>query len=357
MTKIALITDTHWGARGDSVIFLKMFEKFYGDIFFPTLKEHDIKHIIHLGDVMDKRKGVSYITANAFRKNFIQPCIDEDINLDIIVGNHDVYYRNTNEINSMAELLGHLNSDKIKWHTKATRLEFDGMPIAMFPWINSENYEETMVFKNSTDAEIAMGHFDFNGFEMHRGMVQTNGMDTSLFKDFDQVYSGHFHHKSSKGNITYLGNPYELTWSDYNDTRGFHIFDTETRGLTFVQNPYRMFHKIVYNDKDLNQIELLDKDFSSYRESYIKIIVQEKTNPYWFDLFLEEIYKIEPAKVSIVEDNRNLDELSEDDIIDEAEDTLTIMNKCIDAIDMAVNKDKLKKLLSTYYNEAQALEI
>ena len=104
--KIAIINDTHFGARNDNQNFSDFFFKFYDEIFFPTLIERGITTCIHMGDVMDRRKYVSYKTATDFRQGFINRFKELNIDLHITVGNHDTYYKNTSEVNSMEELAG-----------------------------------------------------------------------------------------------------------------------------------------------------------------------------------------------------------------------------------------------------------
>jgi DNA repair exonuclease SbcCD nuclease subunit len=244
--KLALINDTHAGARGDDPRFNEFFFKFWEGTFFPYLKENNIKHICHLGDVVDRRKFISFVTLNSWRKRFFDVLQTEGINMDVIVGNHDVTYKNTNEINAMHELFDHYNNINVMIEPRD--MEYDGLSVAMVPWINSSNYEQALEFLKTTKSQVVFGHFEIAGFEMDRGNVCHTGMDKSTFDRFDMVLSGHFHHKSTNGSIHYLGNQYEITWADYNDPRGFHVFDTETRELTFVSNPNRMFHKINYDD-------------------------------------------------------------------------------------------------------------
>ena len=177
------------------------------------------------------------------------------------------------------------------------------------------------------------------------------------FEKFDVVCSGHYHHKSSQGNIHYLGNPYELTWADYNDPRGFHIFDTDTRELEYIRNPYKMFFKVWYDDRDKNIEDFNKMDFSNYTDTYVKVIVQHKTNPYWFDIMLDNLYKVNPANVSIVDDNKHMDQETEEEIFNEAEDTLTTLNKFVDGMDTNIDRVKLQKLFAELYTEAQHLEV
>ena len=350
----AIITDTHWGVRSDSKQFLEFFDKFYTNIFFPYLKENNIKTIFHLGDIVDRRKFINYVTLSEFKRIFVQPCVDLGIELHVIVGNHDIPFRNTNHINAMNELF---EKENINIYSEPADIKFDGVDITMIPWIQNTNYKQCMDHIENTKSQILFGHLELSGFVMHLGMTAHEGMDTKPFEKFDMVCSGHFHHKSSKGNIHYLGNPYEMTWSDYNDQRGFHIFNSEKRDLTFIQNPYRMFNKIWYDDVDTDLDTIVGNiDFESYKDTYVKVIVQNKKNPYWFDMILDGLYKVNPIDISIVEDNKHMDQQSDEEIFNEAEDTLASLYKFVDGMETPVDKKKLNQLFSNLYTEALTME-
>ena len=352
--KIALINDTHAGARGDNPLFNEYFFKFWENTFFPYLEEHNIKQIIHLGDVVDRRKFINFVTLNSWRRRFFDVLKSNNIQMDVIVGNHDVTYKNTNEINAMNELFEHY--ENIDVLIEPNTLNYDGCKIAMVPWINSSNYEKTLDFLKNTEAQVCFGHFEIAGFEMDRGNICHTGMDKSLFDRFDTVLSGHFHHKSSSGNITYLGNQYEITWADYNDPRGFHVFDTETRELTFVQNPNRMFHKITYDDGATDFDYWKAYDYLSLKDSYVKVVVLNKQNPYLFDNVIDNLYKAGVGDISIVEDFTETIVENDQELIDQAEDTMTILSKYIDNLTLNVDNVKLKNLMKELYVEALTTE-
>lgn len=352
--KIALITDTHWGARGDSPAFAEYFNRFYYDYFFPYLADNGISHIFHLGDIVDRRKYINFVTARHLRK-FVEHCHKSGIRLDVIIGNHDTSFKNTNEVNSMRELFEHSTYD-INYYSDPTVVELGGIDIAVLPWVCSGNYDESMEFLRNTSAQILFGHLEIAGFEMYKGAVNDHGFDSKIFDKFDTVCSGHFHHKSTRGNINYLGAPYEMSWSDYNDPRGFHIFDTETRELTFIRNPLTMFNKIHYHDQDKTLDEIMAVDFDHYKGSYVKLIVHTKTNPYWFDMFVDKIEKAGVLDLQVVDDNLNLQLEDDGDIVNEAEDTLTVLNKVVDQVDSRVDKKVLYNFLSSLYNEALSVE-
>lgn len=348
--KIALINDTHAGARGDSLQFNEYFFKFWEGTFFPYLKEHNITHICHLGDVVDRRKFINYVILNSWRKRFFDVVRDEGITMDVLVGNHDVTYKNTNEINAMNELFDHY--DNVNVFTKPQEMVYDGTNVLLMPWINSGNYEQSLDALKNTKSQIVMGHFEIAGFEMDRGNICHEGMDKKLFNRFDLVFSGHFHHKSTDGNITYLGNQYEITWADYNDQRGFHVFDTDTRELTFVPNPHKMFYKVNYDDVEQDFEYWKTYDFEQFKDAYVKVVVVNKQNPYLFDTVLDNLYKAGAADISIVEDFNDYGTDIDDDIVNQAEDTMTILSKYIDNLTLDVKRDKLKNLMKELYVEA-----
>ena len=351
--KVAVITDTHWGARNDSQAFMDYFRKFYEEIFFPTLQEQGIDTIIHMGDVVDRRKFINWKTVYQMREMFFDVCYERNINLHLVTGNHDTYFRNTNQVNSLSGLRL-ADKENFTIYEKSTEIELDRTKIFIQPWICDENKEESLKAIEETNSQLLFGHLEVKGFEMHAGQYSQTGVDASMFKKFDMAFSGHFHHKSDNGNIYYLGNPYQITWSDYKDSRGFHIFDTKTRELEFVLNPFEMFHKIHYDDEKMTLESIQNDDYSIYKNCYVKLIIMNKKNPFWFDTLMDKLYAADVADISIAE-NFDQDLNIEDDMINEAEDTLTILSKYVNSLNID-NKEELDNLLISLYNESLTME-
>jgi DNA repair exonuclease SbcCD nuclease subunit len=354
-TKVAIITDQHFGARNDSIHFLDYYEQFYSTIFFPVLEEHGIDTVLILGDTFDRRKYVNFFTLKRAKEMFFDELAKRNIQVHMLAGNHDTYFKNTNDVNSVDLLLREYDNINVidtpqTIHLKYSDVNFD---VCMMPWICPENYENSLLELKNTNADICMGHFEIAGFAMHRGMPSLEGLNRELFRRFDRVFSGHYHHRSSSDNITYLGNPYELTWQDYNDTRGFHLFDLSTRELEFVPNTNVMFHRIVYDDKENTITEITSKDLSKYTNTYVKVVVLNKTNPYLFDKFMDNLYKVNPIDITIAEDFTDLTEGVDNDMIDQAEDTMTIIGKYVDSIkEEHIDNEKLKTVMKELYVEA-----
>ena len=345
--KIALLNDTHFGARNDSPAFIKYMNKFYDELFFPYLKENDIDTLVHLGDVVDRRKFINHNTAYNFKKHFWNKLDDMNIDTHVILGNHDTYYKNTNEVNAMQNL--NLSKD-VKIYTKTTQVEFDGLPILFIPWICDDNETESVELITNSQSVVAMGHLEVKGFEMHNGHYNEHGLEKGAFKRFEKVFSGHFHKKSDDGQIYYLGTQYEMTWSDFNCPKGFHIFDTETRELTRVSNPNKMFKKIHYNDKLKNYDELF---LHEYDNTYVKLFVADKTDSDMYDRFIDRMYnEINVHELQVVEDMSDLTATVREDILEQGEDTLTFLGNYIEQADTEVDKQKLKQFAKELYAEA-----
>lgn len=353
--KVALITDQHFGARNDSVHFLDFYEKFYKDTFFPALDANGIRTVLILGDTFDRRKYVNFFTLKRAKEMFFDPLANRGIEVHMLAGNHDTYYKNTNEVNSVDLLLREYGNINVIDHPST--IYVGPTPICMMPWICPENYEDSMQTLKETTASICMGHFEIAGFAMYRGMPSEEGLSRDIFKRFSSTFSGHYHHRSSNGSIFYLGNPYELTWQDYNDSRGFHIFELDTHDLHFIPNPNVIFHRIVYDDKNESITEITKKEVSHLTGTYVKVVVVNKGNPYLFDQFMNKLYGANPVDVTIVEDAIDLTDGAEDDKIDEAEDTITIINKYVDGLNNeGIDNSKLKTMMRELYVEALNLE-
>jgi len=334
---------------------LDYYEKFYNETFFPAITSAGITTVLILGDTFDRRKYVNFYSLKRTKEMFFDKLANLGIEVHMLAGNHDTYFKNTNDVNSVDLLLKEYGNINVIDHP--VNIYVGPHKICMMPWICPENYEDSMDTLKETDAEICMGHFEIAGFAMHRGMPSEEGLNRELFRKFTHTFSGHYHHKSNANDIYYLGNPYELTWQDYSDDRGFHIFDFGSKELTFIKNPNVMFHRIVYDDKVETIQEVMAKDLSKFAGSYVKVVAVNKTNPYLFDQFMNKLYMVNPLDITIIEDALDLTEGVEDDKIDEAEDTITIINKYVDALENSgIDNTKLKNMLKELYVEALNLE-
>ena len=349
--KVIIITDQHFGARNDSIAFLDFYQKFYDNTFFPTLDASGIDTVLVLGDTFDRRKYVNFYALDRAKKMFFDKLEERGITVYMLAGNHDTYFKNTNEVNSPDLLLAEYNNIEVIDEPKT--INVNGFEVCMLPWICPENYTQSLDEIKNTTSTLCMGHLEIAGFAMYRGMESHEGFSAETFNKFDLVFSGHYHHRSNDRNIYYLGNPYELTWQDYNDPRGFHLFDFTNRQLDFVENPYRMFERLEYTDKE---VEPIDLDQLELKDKYIKLVVLEKTDFYKFDKFIQKLYNKGCHEIKIVED---FSEFQEGEINEEInlEDTVSVLSNYIESIETDVDKEKVKSYMRGLYTEAINIEV
>jgi len=348
--KLALLADLHWGIRNDSPIFLDHFRKYYDEEFFPVIDELGIHEIVILGDFFDRRKYANISTLNFVRRYFIERFIGMNCHVFIIAGNHDVYHSNTLEVNSLHELIQ--NDRHFTIVTDPMEMNYgDGCKILFLPWICADNKERCMQAINDSQSKYCFAHLELEGFEMNAGRFCDHGLDSAPFSKFSAVLSGHFHKKSHNKNIFYLGSVAEMTWADFNCPRGWHTFETTTGILKYYQNHNYIFHKINYNDENKELDEIMNLDFEKFKNCYIKILVEKKTNPYWLDMLVEELEKY-AVDVKILENLVNKEENSN---IENGEDTITILKKFINEADVTLDKKQLDNFLTNLYNEALSI--
>ena len=345
--KIVLLNDTHFGCRNDSPAFINHHNKFYDEVFFPYVEKNNIKTLVHLGDVVDRRKFINHNTAHNFRTKFWNRLVSLGIDTHIIIGNHDTYYKNTNEVNAIENLN---ISVEAKIYTRPQEVEFDGVKIQFLPWICEDNYEESIHAIDHSNADVCFGHLEIKGFEMHGGHMNEQGLESDQFRRFEKVLSGHFHKKSDNGHIYYLGTQYQIMWSDYNCPKGFHIYDTDTREIERVNNPLVIFKKIIYDD---TKTDYDNFDISSYSNCFVKLFVSQKTNEEAYNRLIERFYNtISVHELVIVEDPSDITSTVKENILEQGEDTLTFLKNYIEQVDTDLDKDKIKNFAKELYMEA-----
>lgn len=349
--KVAIINDTHFGVRNDSPYFLEHILSFFENKFIPYLIEHKIDTVIHLGDFFDRRKYVNFNTLSSVRKRFVEPLVANNIKMYIILGNHDTYYKNTNEINSIKELFQ--NMDEFILIDKPTDLEFDNLCMTLIPWITPENESEFVSAIRKSSCRVLCGHFEIVGFQVMNGVKHTHGLSCTELNKFEMVLSGHFHLKQSEKNIHYLGSQYQMNFGDVNFKKGFHILNTVDMELTFVENENNIFHIFNYDDSTDEGIKQIATFISksNLRGAFVRVFVREKTKQSVFDKFIDALWGKNIQDLSVVDEmivmnqNNNIE-------FSEAEDTISIINREIESIERDLNKNKLKGIFKDLYMES-----
>lgn len=358
MTKVALITDTHWGCRNDSKQLRDNQAKFFDEIFFPYVDKYQINHVIHLGDVFDRRKYVNFTTANETRKHMFQPMFDRGMEIHVLLGNHDCTYKNTNSVNCMRELYGSDDGKYLggmKVYENPELVNIAGKDMLMLPWICAANEGQSYEIIKRNQASLVFGHLELAGFPMYKNSISDHGMDHGIFSNYDMVYSGHFHHKSLTRNIYYLGSTGQYDWNDYGDSRGFHILDTEKdEPAQFISNDFWMFNRYTYDDVEKTPEQILNFDYTRYAGTFVKMVVKNKQDPFLLEKVIDKFEKSDTVSLQVVEEMSmyGLDDVITTDDVDETEDTLAILHKTVQAASDIENKAEVEKFLNEIYYEA-----
>ena len=354
--KIAILNDTHCGARNSADWMIEYQERFYKEVFFPYLEKNDIKHIIHLGDYYDSRKNAASVRALINnRKVFLDQLLRYDIMMYLILGNHDVYYKNTNSVSSPAAMMqSHPN---IEIYKDPTTLEFypemrreasiseKPVPICLIPWINQENYDDCISEISRTNAKVCMGHFEFAGFPFQRGGIPApEGLSTEIVEKFELVLSGHYHTRSQRGNVHYLGSQMEFTWADAGDEKYFHVYDTETGEVEEIRNPITLFQKIEFGPETTVTKKLLEE----LKGNFVQVIRLPDVSDQKFNNAVKKIHEVVlDVKITepVIDKNVEVD-------MDAVTDTSELIKSYVDTIDTELNKPVIKSMMEALYNSA-----
>jgi len=339
--KVAIITDQHFGARKNSKLFHDYFLNFYENVFFPSLEKEGISVVVDLGDTFDSRKGIDFSALAWAKDHYYDRLADMGIEVHTVVGNHTAYYKNTNDINAVDLLLREYSNIKI--YSEPTEIKIGNLDVLLLPWINPENESNTYSLIKTTTCLCAMGHLELAGFRVNSQIIMEHGLESKLFEKFSRVYSGHYHTRSNDGRVFYLGNPYEIYWSDWNDTRGFTIFDTETLDHHHIDNPYNIFEIINY-DEDVTELD------SDYENNIVKVVIKNKKNQLKYEKFLDKLYAQNPAEVKVVENFEITLKDFEQDI--ESEDTISTLNRYIQESETTMDKTRIMDIMSEVYQES-----
>lgn len=237
-----------------------------------TARRRNIRSIIFLGDFYHDRKELSIKAIDSAR--IICEMLN-DFNTHIICGNHDAYFKNTIDLNSLQTIDKFENINII---TKPTVI-YD--KIGLCPW--SLNYREL-------NTKILMGHFDIKDFKMNDSASSINGEDISSFKDYEIVLSGHFHTISMRDNVIFIGNMYGHNFNDVDATRGYWVFDDETLEMEFVEfEEAPKFIKVIDMEYDETKI----------KGNIIKVILTKEHSEQSIIDYLTKLNSLEPLELDV----------------------------------------------------------
>lgn len=346
--KVAILGDLHIGAKSSNEIMMRHQARFF-DFFLSELKRRKIQTVIQLGDIWDNRRQVNFRALQFAQERLFEPLNDNGIELHTLIGNHDIFYRESLDISGSDLLLRPYK--RIHVYSRPGTLRFGKSAFDMIPWMCTDNEDECLEYISNSNSDFCCGHFEINNFEVMKGVPYENGIDETRFGRFKQVFSGHFHLRSHRGNITYVGTPYELNWGDYGSPKGFIVLDAETKKWEYVENPITVYKKVVYDERNgfITDISKMDLE-----DCYVKLIIKSKKEEFIYNNFVNKLFKTRPADIKFIETNfMNLDESANNQNSDnvEVKSVIDLIGDYIDGIDYE-KKPELKRFFVELYNEA-----
>lgn len=294
--------DVHLGARNGSSTFRELITSYLTDVVIPHVKKNKIKRVIQLGDFFDNRNH-THLADISFVLTVLRPAIESctDTEWYFIAGNHDIAFRNTNKINSLALFAGAKNIHVVDNNLKVIKTE--SKTYVLCPWINSENSDQLLseLKKYKNKDHILFGHFEFSGMKMYRNSkLSDHGLNPTEFKDFYAVYSGHFHHVNSSGVVHYLGSVFHLNWQDYGDKRYIWEFDHSNCELTGFENELCLFTAFDYHEELL---KLTDQEIEEYStDQFVRIYIYKDYDRSELKLLVDKIQSYGPLKVEVIDE-------------------------------------------------------
>ena len=213
--KAAVFTDLHFGLKSNSVLHNQDCEQFI-DWFITTAKQQGCETGMFLGDWSHHRASINMQTLQ-YSLRALEKLSTAFDRFYFIPGNHDLYYRDRRDIYS-TEWARHIPNIVIvnDW--------FQEGDVTIAPWLVGDDHRRIA----DMSSKYMFGHFELPHFKMNAmvEMPDHGEIQVEHFGEYDQVFSGHFHLRQTKRNVTYIGNAFPHNFSDAgDDQRGCMILE------------------------------------------------------------------------------------------------------------------------------------
>jgi hypothetical protein len=232
--------------------------------------------------------------------------------------------------------------------------EINGKQIISFPWLinGSNEYAQFMAIANGDKKyDLCFGHFEVRGFEITKGVYDSENLEIGLFKNYKKVFTGHYHLKNTIDNVTYLGCPFQQTWSDYGDEKGINIWDVDEEEHQFIKNDKSPeFVKIYIDDIQNKNLTVLKK----IKGNHIKFMIDKKVEESWLIKARAKLESLEPFTFEV--ENTIIESQIDDSSIDitKVNDPFSLLMEAVESMEVeeGIDKIELKRYLMEIYTES-----
>jgi calcineurin-like phosphoesterase family protein len=351
-----IISDTHFGVRSNSIEWMEIQKDYFTKWFIPHIKEmyKPGDALIHCGDVFDSRQSMNLKVMNMAMEIFEE--ISKLMPVFMICGNHDIYYKTSNSVNSI-KMFNWLPNVRV--YEEPVILEINnGISTALLmPWQDSHEDESQIIQTNKADYLFC--HTDFRGVKFNARVDVEDGNEIESVNQFKRVYSGHIHYAQKNQNIRMVGCPYPLTRSDNGNVKHFWIlnFENDTEEGT-VNNYSPKFVKI----KLEKALETTYEDMKLYVDNnFVDILVNSSWAAHFpFSSFLEAFANIKYRKLNYIITSIGSDEETDGDYDENSEevDLPTLIDLHIEGLSYSeLIKQKLKEVSRALYQKSLRVDI
>lgn len=366
---IPIISDTHFGAKNFAKSVFGMQMLFFEKQFFPYLLKNNVKDVLHAGDLFHNRNIIDLYILQELKKRFFGWFEEHGINLHLIVGNHDSYFKNSIEHNGLTYNTKEFQHTLV--YDTPTTIKLDKYTIGMVPWVTDDDCPNLPM-----NVDILVGHFDIKSFAIMKGVYSSEGYDLDFFRDYKMVISGHYHIRGSKDNVHFVGNPYQQSWGDFEIDKGFYVLNDDFK-LKWHENTVTPRHvKMYYNDSTgtptvtirgekgdkVRQTNIADA-VTCASKNYVKIMTEKVLDQAQFDSFYNSMqmrsrdgYKIELIDANEVIESFDFEEIEER--IREESDTFSTIHAFISGMtfEPGIDSGMLMDLMRDLYKEAEEMQ-
>ena len=350
--RIIFITDTHLGVRNNANEWIDIQEKYFFDWFIPKVKEiwRPGDCLVHLGDVYDSRQALNLRVMNFGVKVFEQlSSIFSKEGIYILCGNHDIYGKETNDVNSLVSIKW---IPSVKIYQEPASLKMGDKTIFLMPWRKDHDAEGELLNKIEKH-DYLFCHTDISGMKHNKYANVPHGISYKKLDNFERVYSGHIHYAQNYGKVRMLGSPYQLTRADADNQKHFLVLDLSTGEETYYKNDFSpQFIKVPLSDVvNKTPIELEER----FCNNFVDVMVNSKISQAQLDVITQMIKTQRDIKY-ITEAKRGEQETNNDDILYRMDgknfSIVDIMDQYITGLDETENeKERIKKTLKSLYTK------
>lgn len=285
---VCCVSDIHVGVHQNSAL--------WHDIALDWAKwldkqliSHGIKDMIIPGDLFHYRDEIAVNTIHVVTQML---SIWKKYNIVLLVGNHDAFYKDRSEINSLSILNGW---DNITVIDKPTQIKYKNTKIMFCPWGT-----ELRQIKKS---DIVFGHFEISSFKYNQHKICESGMSASkLLAKSPLIITGHFHLREERlyknGKILYLGNPYQMDFGDAYSTKGYYLLDLVSRDYKFTENTISPTHQKVKLSEIVKHKKITSEIKKTFKNNIVKLIVDRSVAPDDMDILLKKFLELESISIT-----------------------------------------------------------